>query len=285
MTLILTVVTQRNVVQTSDLRLTGIPAGKLADDLAVKQAFVQTDNASISLAYTGVTDFGSGSRRELRADRIILNHLAEASAGSLNIDELLQELRDKIAPAVVSHISIPEAQRRLTIVVCGYVGTTPLAAAITNWENLETGRAEAVRPRFQCRWWRLRADANPERSRALMIHGATMSLTAAIKSRIRNLLKKRFFQNADGPSIAKEAVALIRAAADSPGVGHVIGKSCVSTCIPCDPAGESFSQFHPSTRTRYCLYPHAIIRGNAYKDFETYVHSGQGPPSWSRYLK
>jgi hypothetical protein len=284
MTLIITVATADKVVQASDLRLTKTKgSGTMLDgfdDFAIKQAFVRCKNADLTVAYTGVTDLGQGSRGEKRTDRIILNHFVEISAWDVDLNVLLNALKDDVGRKVVNNLPLKQKYKVLTIALAGFVGTVPFMGVVTNFENLKTGKPGPVRDSFDSRLWWMRAAAAPEKSLGLMVHGTTQATDEVVKYQLKHLCRTKFFHQNDGETVANKLTALIRQARKSPKGGKYIGENCVSVSIPSDSTGTTFGTSHPHNQLNRVLYPHSIRNGMVVKDVESYHDVGQGPPAW-----
>src|SRR5688500_3051386 len=86
MTLVLTVVTLKRVVQVSDRLLTW-PDGSMADDRANKAVCVSCDDGWFAISYSGAAQVGA---KRTRTDEWLIDFLAAANAGSLRCADVIE---------------------------------------------------------------------------------------------------------------------------------------------------------------------------------------------------
>jgi len=128
MTLILNILTSNRVIQASDRRLT-LPNGEIDDVEANKAICVVCANAIFSIGYTGLAFF-----RKKRTDEWITEYLAQMNMEELQLSSLVDNLR-KSLKIKINTLPNPISNKRLSVVIAGFLNYSPFVCQISNCED------------------------------------------------------------------------------------------------------------------------------------------------------
>ncbi len=264
MTLIITAISDKNVIQVSDRRLT-LNDGSLHDDLAIKALCVSCADASFCMAYTGLAVVGSH-----RTDEWVVDYLSSINAGELGFVKLFEAFNTQVENTF-NKLRLPKTMRGIAFAFAGFGPTGPFMAHLSNLEDEKGHRLRAVDDRFHAGFYF--RNNKPMHKLDLMIHGADQAVDI-IKPFIPEFRKRYLEKNAHQTAIA--LVQLIRKATEHPTVGHLIGRSCISSSVSL--SGDFICDDHPEKPSQDEYMPHFISKNTAYKNVRIWV--GEGSPSW-----
>lgn len=270
MTLILTVATEKAVVQAADRRLT-LSDGRVFTDETMKQILVLCASSYFVISYTGLAKLGSR-----RTDLAIVEHLADIGAGSLGLNEICESLKSFLKRSMqeMRHVSRP--WRKLTLVLAGFGVPGPFVTMISNFESWRppVHLAEAEDD-FQSEFFGLRVKEQ-KKGKFVGVHGASAAITDRINFRLRHYYKKDYWHEASTKNIADTLVSIIREAAQTPGTGKLIGSDCIVSVVPPDPNYDAITADYSLGRKAVRSMPHMISPSMAVQQVEI---RGRGPVS------
>jgi len=255
MTLILTVATDRKVIQASD-RIVTLPNGTVCNNKANKAVAVTCLGSRFSISFTGAAYIAGKS-----TDEWIGDYLTNINAATLSIKSICDTLVEQLSKSH-QHFSVP----CLSLILCGYVGELPFMALISNFEHWKTNKVVPPQSDFHVEVMRLRKGFNPKRALGLCIHGYEKAITESIKHKLRGLRKKRFFQNNDSNTVALRLVEVIREASRTSGHGKYIGRDCLTIAISRNLSDDVEIIYHPEKESPimygpYIIHPTGSIKG------------------------
>src|SRR5438034_5833169 len=125
MTLIISAITYKHVIQASDRRLT-YPDGRLADDGANKAVCVYCADARFSIAYTGIAHVG-----RMRTDEWLVGVLTDAKAYQMDLRSISELLKTRATTALKK--ALPRLP--LTLALAGYRENWPFVMSVSNIEG------------------------------------------------------------------------------------------------------------------------------------------------------
>jgi hypothetical protein len=196
MTLILTAMTRRSVVQVADMRLTNVRTGKVADESTAKMV---ARAGRFVLSYTGPSSMG----REPTAQWI-----ANVLSGVDDPGEILVALAESAERIVKRY---PPNIRGLAVVGAGWSGESerskPTYIQLTNFDLGSGGLLPAFRAS--------RAELKPNEKVLLLSAGVPLPDTAVIE--VQQLMRRRAGRREERPA---EFVALMLRLARSVAFGH-----------------------------------------------------------------
>jgi hypothetical protein len=255
MTLIISALDSKFVVQVSDRRLTRTD-GRLLDDFANKAICVVCVDAVFSIAYTGLANINNK-----KTDEWLTDYLASINVGELTVYDIIKKLRKRLESTFLSFKHIGSA-RALTLVVAGFASRGVFAGQLSNIEGDDARRMSNIDDRFHEHFWV--RDTTPMKEMFLIVHGAEQAiLQTSIKS-IRKIARRG--SAVDSRRTVAPLVRLIRRAASDPKQGHVIGKNCMSVIT--HPAGQFDCRYHPDKASPISYAPNLIVPGRVYKGIE-----------------
>ncbi len=253
MTLLFTIVTYSKVVQVSDRRLT-YPDGSLADDEANKAICVSCKDAAFAIAYTGLACLG---RNLTKSDEWLSTYLSSIDAADKELIVISKSLSSKLT-STLGDTPIPQTNKNITFVLAGYWNGQPFIINISNWEK---NQIFLMKPHIKSKI-----------ANAIMINGWGQAVDRVIHQRIKKLRRQRFFQIAEGATIAKELVSLIRASTRTQLSEGRIGRNCMSVVItPRSDYTKNYVmefEYHPDRGSPVIYGPHLINFMGTFMDIE-----------------
>ncbi len=271
MTLILTVGTDRRVIQASD-RLVTLPDGTVYNDKANKSVAVTCEGGQCSISFTGAA-YIAGKK----TDEWIGNYLTDIHAATLDTKTIWNSLIKQLAN-FQKFFSVPY----LSLVFCGYIGERPYIALMSNFEHWNPNKFVAPTPDFHLEVIFMKEVTNPKKALALCINGCEKAITETIEHKLKRLRKKRFFQNNDSNTVALKLVALIREASRTQEHGKYIGRDCLTVSISRNPSDDTELIYHPEKESPkrygpYIVHPTGSIKGIEIEgDMEVKFFPGDG---------
>lgn len=251
MTLLINVVTTKNVIQASDRRLTLLD-GSLFNDEANKAVCVFCKDAHFAISYTGLATINAK-----RTDLWVLDYLSSIKATKMPLQLIIDSLKDQ---ATNSLKSVHKNIRRTSFVLSGYRLRRPFIAVVSNSENPKTESSGEAQDRFRAWVKQVRGPIrNTKRGLWIDIFGRDDAVNKPIRRQIRKLARRRFFHKQDASEIADKLVSFILSASKTPEVGKFIGRNCMTTIIK--PKGPILTKYHPEMNSPVQYMPH-VITGN-----------------------
>lgn len=220
MTLIITVLTRKHVVQVSDRRITTIyPNGKttVASDNGNKAIYVIGADCHFAVSYTGLARIADQPTDDWLSGKI----------SSANTDfQPYERLK-----AVVEGPAITELKRFAQQPTGGRIDTTIVMAGFRASPGGET--VSFIDPISTGPLRQLRIIRKPLEH--VVVHGAINAISADVVRKVRALSDLRFFRRESGEVVAKEIVSLVREASDDAQHGKFIGRDCMELVVRPDP--------------------------------------------------
>jgi hypothetical protein len=255
MTLLLTVVTDRKVIQASD-RLVTLPDGTVYNDKANKAVAVTCQEGQFSISFTGAAYIAGKSTDEWIGDYLTDIHAATLNAKSIS-DALIERLSRFHNCFSVSYLSL---------VLCGYVREHPFMALISNFEHWRPNKVVPPKSDFHFEVSILKEGTNHRRALGFCIHGCEKAITEKIEHKLKRLRKKRFFQNNDSNAVALKLVEVIREASNTPDYGKYIGRDCLTIATSRNPSDDVEILYHPGKEAPirygpYIIHPIGSVKG------------------------
>jgi len=247
MTLILTVATDRKVIQASD-RLVTLPNGTVYCSKANKAVAVTCQGSRFSISFVGTAIIAGKN-----TDEWIGDYLTNINAATLSVKPICDALMKQLSKC--SHLLSPPS---LSLILCGFVGQDTFAALISNFEYWKPNKIVPPQPNFHGEVTRLIKGVNPKKALALYIHGYEKAITEGIKYKLRRLRKRRFFQNSDSNTVAFKLVELIREASRTPDHGKYIGRDCLSIAISRNLSDDVEIIYYPEKESPIWYGPYLI---------------------------
>ncbi len=152
MTLLMTSLTARSVVQVSDVRLTiSVGADVRIKDAARKMIFYDRGPVRMVVGYTGLAEFRDAERREAVSTE---NWLVQTLTTSPSLDETTQrlpQLLDGITKATRQWFHLGDGGDRLTVVLVGFDSSDaePVVVAFSNFEEIGTRISSSQLEQFE----------------------------------------------------------------------------------------------------------------------------------------
>jgi hypothetical protein len=277
MTLILTVATGDKIVQASDRRLT-YPDGSLYDDEANKAICVACQDSVFSIAYTGLGQIVRG-QRTLPTDIWLAEILTDMRAGQMRWAEIARALRVQLEQTI-NQQRCDQVSKQLTLCLAGFHNGLPIIGTISNFQMDEVTILSEATESFQPLFRVPGPDAKKATYFQMSLNGATQAVGKPLSRRISKLRRQGFFHKAPMPAIASELVNLIRCASRTPGVGHVIGDSCMSVAF--GPHSGFQCQYYSRAGGPQDYMPHAILQNASFWDIQLWLGPNP-PPSWPKF--
>lgn len=255
MTLILTLGNSAQVIQISDRRLTS--KGKSIDDEANKAIILSCANARFAVGFSGLARW-----REFRTRDWLIDAINDSGPPSYEAKGILERLQKRASEDFLKNpylTSLPQAQKRLSILFSGYLyhHTPPLMAysILTNYQNFETGKDEKEAwPQFRLSRWREKRPLDTEPTLIQGI-GNWPTLEANDDLLLRTLLEEKKPKSA----LLGKAVEVMRNIADQPLVKGTIGKQLSSIIIPSDLNKAASSGYYSNQNTWKTYMPDFIV--------------------------
>lgn len=259
LTLIITAVTEKDIIQASDRRLT-LPDGTLYDDRANKAVFVQCIDGRFALAYTGLAIIGSQ-----RTDVWVVDVLADAES-RLSIEWTVFNAATAIqqsATRAIGLLPLSAVTRGITFVLAGYYGAfQPFLCVISNFEGVKGNQFQQYERNFVSEWLTRPPDHKPKRT-ALLFHGAKLAIPGTVDRRLKKVRKSTFRQS--GAMVEDKLISLIRGASLHETYGKFIGRDCMSMHVPREP-GIFPGKYHDHKGGEVHYSPHLVYPGFAVRD-------------------
>ena len=257
MTLILTVATDRKVIQASD-RLATLPDGTVHNDKANKTVAVTCQEGQFSISFTGAAYIDGKS-----TDNWIGDYLTDLHAGSLGTKTICDSLVAQMSQTQPL-FSVP----LLSLVLCGYVRERSFMALISNFEYWKPNKIVSPEAAFHLEVEILRESFNPAKALGLCIHGCEKAITQKIEHKLKRLRKKHFFKNNDAHTVALKLVEVIREASHTPNHGKYIGRDCLSIAISRNPNEGVEVMYHPEKESPKRYGPYIVNSIGSIKGIE-----------------
>jgi hypothetical protein len=260
-TLILTWVDHRKIVQVSDQRLT-LPDDTPVDEQTLKTVCVESCDASFMLSYTGAAYMPTGTRMDRWLLDAVEQHL------DLPLPKLIQSLHADLQRCATRNTP-------LAVVGSGYPHSSDWAFVfrISNCHNEHDRVLTSPVPFFQVRWWLPKID-RLNRARVLLVTGAELAIRRSLRRHMERAARKDLAA-LDPRTCSDRLTSFIRAAARSPKYGKYIGENCVGAILR---ASEGFEgTYYPSRSSRRAQLPHFIQPGLTFAGIT--IKDGGGPPS------
>lgn len=227
MTLVLTVLTQKYVVQVSDRRVTcKYPDGKIvvADDNENKAIHVIGASCHFAVSYTGSARIGHKS-----FDDWLSGKIATANVGRQPYEKLKAEV---CGPVIEELKRVAKRSREgridTTIIMSGFrTETNSKTVCFLDWVSTAKSR-ESLRRHSE----KILISKKQEH---IIAHGTVWAINRSITRKIRALSACRFFRQESGETVARVIVELIREAANDHKYGKFIGKDCMEIVVQPDP--------------------------------------------------
>ncbi len=235
MTLNVTLVNPRYIIQASDRRMVSIPDGKRVNDDANKGLVLQTEDGIFSITFTGVGLFNPNSQR-------IDLWLAERM-----LDEGIPELPIRHGLDIMAGLATDlfgtfprNSEKRHTFVVAGWVTSEakrkPALWLVTNCAGLGQRMPEQARDSFD-------VQRIPVSSSRGTLHWT--GLVGAIARSDRPAFEAALRKSTDLDQVEQAVVTLIRTAAAKPKWCRGINGDVLSIAI--SPDGQACSTFYPES--------------------------------------
>jgi hypothetical protein len=220
-TLILTVLTRKHVVQVSDRRICEtFPDGRIrvATDNENKALYVVGSDCHFAVAYTGLARVGTQT-----TDSWLSGQFCKANLGYQPYAKILAHLNGPVLQPFRNHAPRLRGSRiDTTIVVAGIKAS---ASGQTDFfvTSISTGSP-----------WHFNIVSKPPKE-FVVAHGSVQAMSGAVCDEIRKLSDSRFFRREDGETVAAKLVSLVRKVSDDPRYGKYVGRGCLSNIVYPDP--------------------------------------------------
>ncbi len=247
MTLIISVATQRVIVQASDRRVTS--EAQVLDDERNKAIYLQCRDAQACISFAGVARIDKTPTSDF-----IANHLAGVNVCEMLFNQVVQELEGPVIEALRQQERDWDKPQRSMIVLSGYQysGLPGPKQKITPVHGCIATGPEAP-------WTEV---FSAEGRESIRIFGKTQAVENSLKERSNDLSRQSFFQTSDTAAIADQLVDFIRIAAKHPLYGSLIGPNCLSIAMYSDFRGRAESRYHPSGHPAQNSIPILLITGS-----------------------
>jgi hypothetical protein len=261
LTLILSCLTDRYVIQVSDRRLTK-PDGSIYDDNSNKAILL---NGNVAFGYTGLAFLNKGS---LRTDHWFLNALQKTYQTFPNAN--LTDIANHVATLATQEISQIEATselKRLAFIGVGWARTQeqeelkPIYLIISNCHSSDGRWISQAEPVFSV------FSFTPPNDLPVMFASDGQPLDAQLRIRVKRLLNHCVTKGLSSKTIARILIATVRQVATS---NHVVGKNLLITSIP-------KISVHPGTFTLTSNFPSEHRQTFTYLPENTAIQVMYGP--------
>ena len=262
MTLILGLMNRRYAVLVSDRRLT--IDGRMAEDESNKAATFDCADGRLAIAFTGLAKAGA-----FVTNRWLLDAFAEAAEPDYlalpTIHRVAKLATDRFKTLPVGRASA----KSLSVLCAGYLydaaNPSGLLALLSNFERLDGGPLASPNSEFIVDSRRAQRDIGSVPSAALVV-GVSKAVSDEHMGALVELVRD---ESRPADALVGKAVAVLRAAADSPKAMNSIGKQCTSIVLSSNPDEPVLVEYH-SARRSYVVrgVSHVSARGPGLGIFE-----------------
>lgn len=251
MTLIISVATQRVIVQASDRRVTSSVNGKshVLDDERNKAIYLHCRDAQACISFAGVARIKGTPTSDF-----IANHLGGANVSEMLFNQVVRELEGPVIEALRQQEMDWQLPHLSMLVLSGYQysGLPGPKQKISSVHGCIATGPKAP-------WTEVFSAEGRENIR---VFGKTQAVEDSLKEHIIGLSRQSFFQTSDAAAVADQLVDFIRTAAKQPWYGSTIGPNCLSIAMYSDFRVRAESRYHPSGHPAQSCIPILLITGS-----------------------
>jgi hypothetical protein len=268
MSLVITILTEKYVVQVSDTRLTGLEQLDPVSEEERKATIFQGDYARLAVGWVG---FAWNKQRTHKTEQWLFEEL-RCSFGQ-PVQTLLPNLARKATSTFAGFSELPE-QKRTSFIFAGWANldsepAAPLLACISNFEEKNGQSLPVAKEEFVVWGKRLRTGGH-----AIAISGAEDALPSTTLKDLNRLVKR----SPSADSAMNAIVALMHKATAHTRGSKVIGKNWIAIEMSSGNP-EAHSYFYPAEANQRSVFmPNIVGSGMAYRDIK--VWKGSGRPPW-----
>lgn len=245
MTLILSLGNQDQVVQISDRRLS--LNGQLVDDESNKAGLLLCANARLAFGFAGLARIDGFETKDWLSKSIF-----ECCPPDFSAQGIIERLKEKATHDIHTLPALKklrQVDKRLSILFSGYLAHIEppvcVSATMTNYQNFETGQDSLIaRKEFKTLY---STEKRPHRIPGVPTFiqkvGAWQYMTEEDLKTLRKMLSER----SPAKMILEKAVSIIRAIADRPNSGGIIGKQLSALIIPRNMSQVPEATYHSYT--------------------------------------
>lgn len=275
MSLVITALKPKFVVQLSDMRLTDLSTQAVRHEEQTKIAVINTTDAKVVVGWCG---FATDRHNRHNTGDWLMDELPRLAScqPALRFPDLIKELVVS-ATAKFQAIAEPLDDKACSIVLAGWASprpgiAVPMAVSVSNCEDEHWGRSPNTRPTFNAAW--LWPSDKATREPALVIFSGIRQATTQEQGTAIGMLLRR---DPTPTEVLNACLRVMREAADHPKYGKLIGRNWLGIEVRLD-SPESLGHYFPESESPQQFMPNLVSPQNSFKDIK--IWTGPGDPPW-----